>query len=91
MKKRYYIEWETIKGRKAFKRSDSQEEAEAEMRKRIKNKNVRSVSVSWSWVGDDVPDEEIGNEYFLKGLYKDSVEFMGCEIVIQDRIKETQA
>lgn len=91
MKKQYCLEWQNKKGSSCWKSIgyDCPNEAIKQMKNKIKNKCCASVNIYWNYVGNDVPDDEIGNEYFYKGLHKRKLEIFGNAVYIDNDIQET--
>ena len=90
MKKQYCLEWQNKKGSSGWKSIgyDCPNEAIKQMEKKIKSKSCASANIHWNYVGDDVPNGEIGNEYFYKGLYKTKLEIFGHDVYIDNDIQE---
>lgn len=90
MEKQYCIEWSLKSGRTGWKSigHNCPEEAIKQMNRKIKNKSCASVSITWNYVGEDVPDEEIGCDYFYQGVYKTKLNIFGCDVYIDNDIKE---
>lgn len=90
MKKQYCLEWHNKSGRNGFRviGYDCPTQAEKAMQKKIKLVSCASATISWNYVGDDVSDEEIGKEYFYKGLYKERLEIFGFDVYVENAYKE---
>ena len=90
MKKQYCLEWGLMSGHYGWKSigEECPEEAVRQMKRKIRNKSCISAWVNWNWCGEDTPDEEMGRDYFYKGLYKYSLEVFGTKVYIQNDIRE---
>ena len=90
MKKKYYLEWVNKDGRWYMKSigKDCPSEAIKLMQNKIKSKSCASVYINWNYVGDDVPNDEIGKDYFYKGLSKTKLEIFGHDVYIDNDIQE---
>lgn len=87
MKKQYCLEWYTKKGNDGFKSlgydlTDAQ--CEKEMMRKLKQRTTESVCITWNYVGNDIPDEEIGKDYYLMGGRKNSFEVLGSIVYIEN-------
>lgn len=80
MKKQYCLEWYTKKGNFGFKSLGydlTEDQAEKEMMRKLKSKTTSSVRVTWNYVGNDIPDEEFGEEYWLMSGSKRTLDVLG--------------
>ena len=86
MKKQYCLEWMNKSGRSGCKNIgyDCPKQAEKELRKKIKQESCASAWVNWNWVGNDVSDDELGNDYYFKGIHKNYVELFGRKVWIEN-------
>ena len=90
MKKQYCLEWINKSGRSGWKNigKDCPELALKELKKKIKQESCASAWVNWNYVGADVPDEEVGIDYPLKRIYKNSVDLFGHKVWFDDELIE---
>lgn len=87
MKKQYCMEWYTKKGNDGFKSLGydlADDQVKKEMMKKLKQRSTESVVITWNYVGNDIPDEEIGEEYFLMGGRKRSLDVLGMTCYIEN-------
>lgn len=90
MKKQFGLEWNLKSGHNGWKSIgyDCPEEAERQMKRKIKSKSCTSAYITWNYVGNDVPEEELFEEHFYKGLYKYRIEMFGMDVYIENDIRE---
>lgn len=93
MKKQYCMEWFTKSGRDGFKDLGydlTEKECRSALNRKMKQRSTASASITWNYVGNDVPDEELGEEYFFLGATKTHLEILGSTFWIDNEITETK-
>lgn len=86
MKKQYCLEWYNKSGRDGFKSIgyDCPVEAERELKKKIRQRSCAEAMITWNYVGNDIPEDEFGEEHFYKRIRKKKFDVLGMTVYVDN-------
>ena len=86
MRKQYCLEWINKSGRDGFKSigHDCPALAEKELNRKIKSKSCASAWITWNYTGNDIPEDEFGQDHYFKGIRKRSFDLLGTTIYVEN-------
>lgn len=85
MTKKYELSWRGENNNFHCKQFKDYINVEKVFNRKVNEKVIKTISaeINYYFVGNDVPDEEVGKDYLIKGFYREVIEILGHDVITE--------